>query len=413
MFNHYFTLKIVAEKLHEECVAAQLTDIFTQEKNTVILLCQKGAEQITLQFSCDGRFFHLLRRESFHRAKKNSLDIFQQAIGLHIENLKIDEHDRFMYLTLSNGLYFLTALIPSKSNLFLMDSEHEIIDQFKQSSSLPQLKQQSIHELITIPQLAELQHRHYELTLNKFLREVFPNLGKTLYNEIITRAEMIPEQCMKDVSTEDLEKLLNHHNAMLHELTHPSPRIYFNDSYPEVFSLIQLRSYSHCIEERYDDIFNALNTFLRLRYSVSHFISLKTKILHAFDKHHQHLLVTLSKMDSPQSLQERADQHERYGSLLMTYLYEKPQQPDQMSLLDICSGKNVVVDIGLQSELSLVENAQRYFAKAKQCKGSIAHVKKRRSAIENQLKVIEKECDTINAYLDFSSLKNYIAIGFD
>lgn len=409
MFNHYYTLRLVAASLDREFSTARIEEIFTQEKNEVVFLCSRDGEKITMQFSSDGRWFHLLRRDNFHRAKKNSVDVFSDAVGSVINKIFIDGHDRFITIMLSNGNHFLAQLLPGRANIFLSDSSQRVLDSFKtyrsETTELFSQVNRSRHP-VNDPDIAKI--RESAVTLAD-LKIICSSLGKTLFNELLSRAQLDRSDPTHQFDQDEIELISTQYFMLQRELQTPIPRLYYEGDSPVRFSLIPLHSLTSHREEIFDDIHTALNTFLRKHHRHERLTAHKQRVLRGLEKYKTHVFKSLHAMESESEIRERASIYERYGDLLMSALYEKPQQPNLITLADIFSEQSQTIDIPLAPELTLPQNAQRYFAKAKHCKASIAHVRSRKEKLDRTIKIITAAIDEVERCLEYSELKKYIS----
>ena len=409
MFNHYYTLKWIAAKLHEEFSGSVIQEIFTQEKNEIIFVWKNSSSASTIHFSCDGRFFHLLKRDSFHRAKKNSIDLFPAAVGKTIESIGILPNERCINIALAGGTYFSFLLIPAKSNVYLFGADHIQVAQFKQLASPPHLRSDIETECISLESLLKDASDNPEQTLDEFLKNRISLLGSTLLQELVIRSNLPPSILISELGTKEMERIITAYFGMIEELEHPAARIYERNGIPERFSLIPLHSCSDLREQKYDDLFKALNSFLRASFSRRRFLDLQKRISQALTSEKKHLEISLSKIESIPTLMERSLLYEKYGALLMTVIYESPTQPDRFSVQDIFSEHHQCVDIPLQTSLSVLENAQRYFEKSKQCKSAIQLSGDHRLRTARKLAQVRDALFQSDACLDYSSLMHYIS----
>lgn len=409
MFNHYYTLKLVAETLDRECAGAVIADIFSQEKNELIIVCRTPEKQITLQVSTDGRYFHFFRRDNFHRAKKNSVDLFQSALGKNICSISIERLDRIVTIALGDGSFFSLHLFPGKANIYFFSAEEILVELFKKEITPPTIAQRNAasggqeYDFIDESKLLAASRTRAEM------KNFFPHLGKTLFEEMLYRAELHLRLASDELQEKEVTILLSHYRNMLVELETPQARMYFDEDRPAFFSLISLHSCSELREERYDDVHYALHHFFRRKTTVQLFQHQKEALLKSLHKHREHVEHSLQSMESETGILERALVYEKYGSLLMSAAYEVPLNPRCISIVDIFLESRPMIEIPILAEFSVIENAQRYFEKAKHCKSSIAHVRVHRKKLERTVEEVDRAIACARACSEYSALKDYIS----
>ncbi len=81
MYKNYFFLNRLATELNKELENCLLVSAFSQEKSKLVLEFHKSDVNKHLEISVEPGFPYLNLRESFNRAKKNTIDFFSEYLA--------------------------------------------------------------------------------------------------------------------------------------------------------------------------------------------------------------------------------------------------------------------------------------------------------------------------------------------
>ena len=185
MHKNYFFLNRLAVELNKELENCPLVAAFSQEKNKLVLEFQKPDNNKYLEISVEPGFPYLNLRESFKRAKKNTVDFFTEYLPSNLNQIEIAEDDRIvkfsfeefsLYFTI-RGKYTNLHFSNDKGNIISFKNEEEEIE----NKFLTELEHRNfINKFNLLESLSE----HASLSAEK-LSKVFPIIGK----EVILEAE--------------------------------------------------------------------------------------------------------------------------------------------------------------------------------------------------------------------------------
>ncbi len=408
MFNHHHTLRLVAERLDAELRGMVLRAIFTQERNEAILHCRSDRESVFLAVSCDGRLFHLLLRRTFHRARRNSLDLFPAAVGAAILGAAIDPRDRLVRIMLEGGMQFVAAMLPGRSNLFLLDAAGAIIDRFKSHPERIGPPRDAVDDNLSEDRIRERIALRGEEPIDAAARALFPALGGTLLKELLHRAGIAPSLPCAEAGDGRISALIAARESIRADLAHPAPRIYFEGEEAVCFSLIPLERCRDLEERRIDDLFEALERFVRSSGKHRQFLEKKKLFAFLLAKEDSILRHALAATESPGRLEAKALDYERRGALLMALPPGQAREPDRIEAPDLFDGGDKIVSIPLLPKLTLVENAERCYRRSRQCREAARHAGARLEMKRKRLAAVEEASRRLEECFDYSSLLKYI-----
>lgn len=122
MLNTYHFLKHLSLALQEKLIGAELAVCFTQSKDELILGFAHYNEDFYIKAHLRNFLTCLSFSNEFHRAKRNSADLFKNAIGCKV--MKVVQHDfeRSFHLELSGHKQLLFKMHGSRANIVLFEN---------------------------------------------------------------------------------------------------------------------------------------------------------------------------------------------------------------------------------------------------------------------------------------------------
>lgn len=419
MFSNWLTFRAVAESLNRKLHRARFIEIFSQEKNEAVFRLERestpgvsseGRDELSVEFflqcSVDHHLPHLFLRSSFTRARKNSIDLFPDLIGQQIDSMAIATTDRIIRIRISNGCTLCFTLFSSRANVHLFDTNGALLDVFKHKTPAPNfdLAFDNQRPSLLLDEVSQVLHSATGRSVHQALKQIRPWLQGTLALEIASRASLSLDQ---ELTQGAVTNVIGAVESVFADLNANRSFVYFENDTAELFSLVSLRQ-NRLTEKPYSDIHEALFTFIRHRLLSRNIISRKETIMRAVTKEHDRIERALSQMDSPQALDRRADECEKFGNLLMIHMHDMPEQPGRMTVPDIFIDPRLVVSIPLHETESVLENAQRYFQKARTLRASKDYVIERKAKLERRLSALNALREELLPCDDEKALKSIL-----
>lgn len=383
-----FVISNMVHDLKEQLVGGRINKIAQPEKDELILTI-KGKEQHRLFLSAGAglplvyltnenkpnplvapNFCMLLRK---HLNSARIIDVTQpgleRIINLHIEHL--NELGDVCKKTL------VIELMGKHSNIIFVDENQSIIDSIKRVSSLVS----SIREVLPgrpyfIPQT---QDKLDPLTLTKdaFCDSVFKKpipLSKAFYtsltgfspllaNEICHLASIDPSK--PATSLEELERVhliattLRFIDRIKQEEFQPT--IVYSHKEPIEFSCFPLSLYEDMDQHSFPSMSNVLETYYAAKNTISRIrqksADLRKIVQNAMERSSKKYDLQLKQLKDT----KQRDKYKIYGELITTYGYNL--EPDAKELTCLNYYTNETITIPLNTTLTPIENAKRYFDK--------------------------------------------------
>ncbi len=408
MMSNYYTLSLIADDLDERLRGRGIEETFTQEKCELVLPFS-GLSQVLI-ISCLPRINTLYMHPNFSRSRKNSTQVLKSIAGKTILSVSIRPMDRVVSFYLQSGLALHASLYGPKANVLVTDERSEIIDGFKGAQSLlgtryEPSRSQSVQNLTVLHTLIS---QDPDGRIQALLKQALPHLGSTLAQEILYRSAVSGDSRGRDISGQQLELIKNQYAAVIEELSTPVPRVYVTrdaQHTPHLFSLVKLE---HCFdsdERPFPDIHEALRFFISRTRSTDAFQSRSRKVLNTLTHGRQKLQRALEAVETDLQTNSRAAEYDKYGRLLMSNLSSVPKGLEAVTLED----GQTSVTVHLDPTLSPVQNAQRYFEKAKKSKIALAQSQKRSLEMRKTLHRLERLIVAAETIRSPEDLKSFLA----
>lgn len=352
MFKNFFVLNRQVVEINEILSGFTLVNVFTQEKNKLIFCLRSDIREHFIEMSVDSSLPYFLIREKFNRAKKNTLDFFESYLPSKLNSIKIAELDRVIQFNIQDAsIYFY--IHGKETNIVLINKERSF-ESFKKIEN----EQKLIDEISNLNftnsfQMPELRFESDE-TSSAPISKTYPYLGREIVDEFNKRS--------KTDSAEKREIILQN---ILREIGTRKPFVYLDDSTGKFklsfFYQGELQSKELTF---FDNVNDALKFFLVQEHKHKHEKLISRDIASKFEKK---IIQHEKKRDYLQARINEGCKDQKYqqiANLLMMNIDKLKHSMNKVEIEDIYNS-NKIISIDLISKLSLRENINYYFDKAK------------------------------------------------
>ena len=371
--------------LRAALVGCAVLEAFSQNKDELILGLADTARDFYIKAHLTPSFCCLQFPDTFHRAKKNSVDLFPSVVGAEVREVRQFENERSFVLELDNNHQLLFKMHGNRANVVLFQGK-EVVALFRNSLA----KDQHLS-------LASL-NRSLSPSFEDFVaaegkpQAVYPTLGKLPVQYLRQQGYAQPTM---EQQWEALQKLIGQlENAQRFYVT------YLDDQWH--LSLLEVGE----VAETFTQPMVALNAFF-LRY-------VKTARLSSLKKHAlQHLRRELKQAD--QYLKKTYDKlnrlttgstYQETADIIMANLHRIPANTKQVELYDFYHDQTIAVT--LNPSLSPQKNAERYYRKAKNQKKEVDQIEKNLLEREEKQETLQTQLEAIEALEDPKTLQEYL-----
>jgi predicted ribosome quality control (RQC) complex YloA/Tae2 family protein len=139
MNHHYLTFRALAAEWNSRLSGAEVSEILTQAKNELLLTFRLagGDGNATLHCSVDPQMTYAVVRPMAQRARRNSVDLFDQLRGEILLSCSLHPSDRTLDFAFGGGSHLFFRLYgTAENNILLADSRGIILNAFKNGRDL-------------------------------------------------------------------------------------------------------------------------------------------------------------------------------------------------------------------------------------------------------------------------------------
>ena len=399
MVTHYYTLRTLSREFDSLLRGASLEEVFTQKKNELIatLRVHQPAEmQYALTISVDPRLNYCFLREQSSRAKKNSVDLFHEIIGLNVVNVSMHSSDRILSLVLSNGWKLSFQLYNTvESNIILVDEQNNIRDTFKNKKELDGTvftAGEEHHQKKTIIQSNDVfraVNTDHAKTVFQALKQIVPLLGSTYTREVLHRVRIDEKRAVRELNDEDLGQIRETAENILREMEHPRPVLYTRGEEPAVLSMIPLQHLSGLQSETFGNVNEAVRNSIAKKFRSGGIESEKKTLMNNIKSELERTRRSIEAIREHVAGSLRAQEYEHIGNVIMANLQHLTKGTNRIDIPDVYNEGNNI-HVVLDPKLTPARNAERYFEKAKKSRAAQAQSEEQMSIAENKRTLLEK-----------------------
>lgn len=394
MLKNYFYLNRFVVEASSHLFNSRLIEAFSQEKDKLILNFSEDGKNQFFEINTNPGFPFLNLRESYHRAKKNTINFFPDYLPSAFQRMSIAESDRIIKISLTNAdLYF--AIRGKFTNVVLFDNagksetfknyDDEYLKRFSE-----EIRQTHFTDMLNFPEITASEDADY---LN-YVRSVYPFLGKEIFSEYKLRLKPGENQSslMRKVINEAIsgqpEVLINKNSFEIWL----QPSEFYKDSFSE--------------SKKFNSVIEAFNYFIHSSYYLEEHRN-KIKLIEKYlTKELNRLSSKLNNLKAQAEKESREEEYNKAANLLLINLAAIEKGKTEIILEDIYSD-NKEIKILLDPKLSPEQNAKKYFDKARSEK---INIEKARLLLQQNEKIYDELIQIKNKLVSDLSIKDLSVI---
>lgn len=364
----------------------ELLECFSQEKDELILGFANSQEDFYIKAVIPANFATLAFPEDFHRAKKNSIDLFSQLIGKKVLFVSQYWNERAFSLHFEEDFQLLFKMHGRRSNIILFEKEQFVIAFHKK------LENDQNIELATLDRAIDQSYEAFFAAEGE-VKKLFPTFGKDaliFLSQLGLDAENSAEKNWEIVQN------------FLKELE--TDKFYLQN--PETKPQLLLMPAKNTLEIEVESSLQAANEFY---YAYTRLVSLedeKKEVLKILRRKKKQAQTYIQKNFNRLESLEEGIGNEKTADILMANLHQIPEGASEVELFDFYQNKNRVFK--LKKELSAQKNAENLYRKAKNEKIEIEKIQENIEYKETELKKIETQIAQIESVESLKELRKYL-----
>ncbi|MEM8598481.1 MAG: NFACT family protein [Bacteroidota bacterium] len=417
MTTSYYTLRALARLWNSDLTGTQLLDAYSQNRAELTLVMASDEAE-----DADAWTLHLLlgaergafRSRGYHRARRNSVTLFEDALGRTVTGVRVAERDRFLYLDLDDGTRLTVLLFGPRPNVLWIadDAEPTIRTAFLRDEALrgtaaplprpaPEVAAFDAFEARWPPQ---------RKTVRAALARAMPLFDTLLAAEAAHRAGLDGDAAPDTLAEADRRALFEaahtldaalHGDALAPQIYWTTPQRGRDEPVQDTvranaaredaaredavaFGLVPMRHLAETHRaEAFDTLDRALRVYVRRRLGQRRFRALFDPVEKALAAAHQRRARSAEAMLDELATPSRADRYEAFGHLLMAQATNLGPGQEAVDLPNILTD-GAPVRIPLDPARSGVENAQRYYDRARRTRQARAHAEDRWQRVQDE-----------------------------
>lgn len=390
MYKNYYFLNRLSLELKSILVDKIILSIFSQEKDKLII--QTNSTDIWIEISVNHNEPYINIRSRFSRAKKNTVEVFNQLKNSVIKDVLIANDDRIIKIVTDLG-NLIFAIRGKYTNVYLIFENS--IHSFKNEDIDVLAEQQN--EFNSKSYISNFNFLSSNLISNKDISEIrkeFRFVGGEIEKEVKAR----------NVSNKsDAEIFL----TVIKDISDKDPAV-FIDERSNVMN-IGFKSFlifSHSKMETYDNVIVAFNHFLSQNYQLQDKQNRIKKVTSFIDKELKRLSSRLNNLLTVTEKGSFESEYNKIANLLLINLNNLNNSNPEVELEDIYNveNPNAKIKIKINTTLTIQKNANKYFESARDSKLNYEKSKKLYSDSKIQFEKLQSYQKLLSENISFGDL---------
>ena len=403
----WFTLRALADDWHGMLAGARLDDAWTQSASELSLgLTGRDGAAHVLRVVCDPALTVAFRTPGGGRQKRNTADVFPDLAGRRVEAVRVADRDRHVVLDLDDGSALQALLFGSRPTV-LHVAGGQVLDAFVHAT-------QWLDEPAPAPRAAP------DPETAGAVRERWPERAKTVAVAVRRAAPLLPPRLAAatarsagfDASSappaECPDALAEAVAALRAALDAPRPVVVWRGDLAEaVLPLSPDPLGAGLTVEPFETADAAVRVYARRALGQRQFQSLYRPVEAALASAAARRARSAEAMLTELAAPSRADRYEAWGHLLMAQPTPEGPGRESATLPDLLGGEGDV-EVPLDPALSAIENAERYYDKARRTRRARASAEARWEAVQADAEATQALLDRLHALDRVPDLRDFL-----
>lgn len=398
MFINLYILKKVVQNLQNKLIGSKILSIYIDQNKLINFQFYDGVNIIHLKVSIIPEH-EAIFVEKVERKTKKSINIFKNLLGEVVQQIELIPYSRIVCLDLINYKLFFQLFGKSQNNIFITDLNLNILNSIKN-------KKEYLNKSYEIeqPKLIDWKNFPEHTKLLQALSRSKYFLGKYFAREILYRLNIDFETNIGKLSENSITLIDQQINNLIEEIE-TSEKFYIlgNTEKERLLSPIKLVEYPLVVYET-NDFFAALTREFYHRIGLYKFKKLHQQLLNIdrniLDKYER----KLQKFHEIPKLQELVNQYTKFAELLYTYPNLKQKGIKTLTLQDY---NGEFIDIPLDEKLTVIQNIEKYYSKAKKINQDILFTENKYNVIVDEYNTVKQRFEKLKIIDNYTDLKRF------
>lgn len=381
MHNNYYFLQHLSRSLQQKLNGFTLVSCFSQNKDELVFEFNNAKESFFIKASLLPQFCCLNFPSSFHRARKNSIDLFPDTILKKVKGVRQFLNERSFLIELEEGLGILFKMHGQRANIVLTQ-ENSVIGIFRNHLTADlELDLEAMDRNIALDD--SVMHQSVEEWKKHFF-----TFGKEVWNYLESRS-------LSSLPPTERWKLLQETIALLNQ-----PQFYLTEvSGKLVLSVLPIGT----IKKEFTNPIEAINEFFFTFTSSDAFYTEKSALLKSVKEKITSGSAYLQKNKDKLSEIENDHHYQEWADLIMAHLHEIKTGETSITFESFYTQQPVTIK--LKKDLNPQRNAEAFYRKSKNQQIEIDQLKKSISKKELEVNALQDVLQQIERADDLKTLR--------
>lgn len=384
MHNNYYFLRQLTARLASVLPGSVFSACYSQSKDELILQFLKEEKAFNIKALLQPHFSCLFFPQELSRARRNSVDLFQEALQLEVQSVEQYRNERAFFIRLQQGWGLLFKMHGNRSNILLMQNEDpyalfrsKLIKDWNINSNelhrdLPQTKEAFV--------VAEGNYK-----------KLYPTFGK------LTDAYLQHHGYYAKTLEQQWELL----QETVNKLEKPAHYLLVEYQQQPALSLLPLGRELSSLR----DPLEALNRFF-ISYTKEYTLQLeKQGLLQQLAKEIKSGRNYIKKTATKLSELQNSTKNRELADIIMANLHAIPARSTEVTLYNFYSDSEI--NIPLKKDLSPQKNAENYYRKAKNQQLEETYLQENLQKKEDKILELELHYEEIEQAENLKELRRY------
>ncbi|MEN8191621.1 MAG: NFACT RNA binding domain-containing protein [Bacteroidota bacterium] len=352
MLRNYYYLNRAVTELNELLKGAEVTEIFSQDKNLLLLsIPTRDYPYRHLEISTNFSLPYLQLKYDHRKAKKNVVEFTKISLPEKIKKISIADNDRIINIEMSASK-LIFSIMGGKTNIYFIKGD-EIIDQFKRSKSEDDIiKRIHQHNFISTSILHDIDLKLLKSYDIKRIRTTNSFISKEILHELSTR-------------NKSDDQLVENFHQILSEIYHDKIKVFYSENEDKVrFIPFSFSSFQSSNDEFILKSYNeSLQRFIGEHHRYEKLKKTKKEIEKFLLKELERTSNKLNKLHSRISLGDKSEEYYNLANLLSLNRFNLKKGLEFIEVDNLIDGNKI--KIKLNPKNTPQESIDYYFTKAK------------------------------------------------
>lgn len=369
MHNSYYFLKQVSDALSPVLKDAVISECFSQSKAELIFRFETHRSSFLVKASLLPAMSALSFPPEFHRAKKNSIDLFDILIGRRVLQVRSFNNERCIAIDLSDSYTILFKMHGNRANVIIFENS-KVLDVFRSS-----IEPDWLIDLNKLDRTIDWSHEAFVANANS-LPSLYFTFGKVIWQYLHERgfSNLNLDQQWQEIV--ELKKKLDQNE-------------FFICDAPMGIRLL-LFPWGKVLKTTTDPLIGATEYF-HVFAQLTSFRQEKTQLTAALHQQLQSSIRYVEKSNEKLESLEKENNYKEWADLIMANLHKITPSMDRV-VVENFYDDNIAVEIKLKQNITPQKNAEIFYRKSKNQQIELDHILK---AIQSK----EEEIDNLRKYI--------------